>query len=70
MIPMAVSSSRSFLVGGMKVQDQKKQVESFLRKNGIVFDDDDEMNAFVVAFHWYCKINGVGNKFLPQMTLF
>lgn len=68
-VSVAVNSARSFLTGGLKRGKQKQQVEVFLSQRGFFFDNYDEMDAFVISFYWYCKINELENPLLPQQTL-
>lgn len=65
-VSVAVNSARAFLTGGLKRGEQKDQVAVFLRSRGFVFDNYDEMDAFVVAFYWYSKINELDNPLLAQ----
>jgi len=71
MVPSLVNAStaRKFLTGGIrgkrredrdagiKVLPAKQQVKNFLTNRGMVFDTDDQMDAFVVAFYLYCVVN-------------
>ena len=68
-VSVAVNSARSFLTGGLKRGGQKAQVDVFLRSLDFRFDNYDEMDAFVVAFYWYSKINELDNPLLAQRRL-
>jgi len=68
-VPIAGNTARKFLTGGLKKGGQKKQVERFLKQHDIWFDNDDEMDGFVVGYCWYGKINNICSRFLPQVEL-
>ena len=52
---------------GVKPLEAKKQVKVFLENRGFPFDNEDVMDAFVVAYHQYVRFNGVSPEiaFLP-----
>jgi Holliday junction resolvasome RuvABC endonuclease subunit len=58
-IPVPSSSARKTVVGKLKRGKPKEQVEALLKIHGIHFPSDDIMDAFVVGYAHYCKINGV-----------
>jgi hypothetical protein len=68
-VPVASNTARKFVTGGLKRGKQKQQIEQFLRERGIVFDNWDIMDAFVVAYCWYGQINDIRSRYLPQCDL-
>jgi len=68
-VSVAVNSARKFLTGGIKRGKQKEQVDRFLQGSGLRFNNWDEMDAFVVAYYWYGKINEERSRFLRQSEL-
>jgi len=75
--PLSVTGARKFLTGGLRGKRSadasrgirclgaKEQVKKFLANRGIVFDTEDIMDAFVVAYYRYCKLNGILCSFRP-----
>ena len=69
MVSVPVNSARKWLTGGIKRGDQKGQIERFLKKRGLVFENYDEMDAFVVAYYWYGELNKIRSRFLAQSEI-
>lgn len=69
-VSVASNAARSELMGGMKKGKQKEQVQQFMKQKGFQFENLDEMDAFVVGYYWYCKLNDLRSRFLPQQLLF
>ena len=65
-VPVSVGTARKHLTGGIKKGRPKEQVERFLKEVGLRFDNMDEMDAFVIAYYWYCQVNEIKNPFLRQ----
>lgn len=63
-IPIPSSSARKSVIGKLKRGKVKEQVEEFLRIQGIYFPSNDIMDAFVVGYAHYCKVNGVQSLYL------
>jgi len=74
---VASTGARKFLTGGLrgkrkgdveagiKALPSKQQVKNFLNNRGMVFDTDDQMDAFVVAYYTYCVVNEIQCRFTP-----
>jgi hypothetical protein len=58
-IPIPSSSARKIVVGKLKRGNPKEQVDALLRIHGIYFPSNDIMDAFVVGYAHYCRINGI-----------
>lgn len=65
-VPVVASSARKFVTGGLKRGNPKEQVDRFLQSHGVRFCNQDEMDAFVVAYARYGVLNGIRSIFLPQ----
>ncbi len=46
----------------MKPLQAKKQVKVFLENRGLPFDNEDVMDAFVVAYHQYYNLGTGGGR--------
>lgn len=70
-VPVSIPSNtaRKFVMGKLERKNQKEQVRVFLKSKGFVFDNDDLMDAFVVAYCCYGIIGNSRSRFVPQMDL-
>ncbi len=56
---------REDILRGMKPLKSKDQVEVFLKNRGFVFEKHDVMDAFVVGYYLFCKVNRMRCGFDP-----
>lgn len=68
-VPVPPNTARKFLMGSLERKNQKDQVRVFLRERRFVFDNDDLMDAFVVAYCYYGFVNRVRSRFVPQVEM-